>query len=128
MGAPAGPLNGSGRYSRIAGRLKDMIIRSVDNIYPRESEDVLFVHPAVAEVAVVPDAVRGEQVAAFVRAAPGSPPSEADLEAHCRRHLAPHTTPRHRRFVDGFPLTGSGKILKFRLREQCAADTTPEAG
>jgi fatty-acyl-CoA synthase len=64
----------------------------------------------VAEVAVVgvPDPVWGEQVAAFVRAAPGSPPSEADLEAHCRRHLAPHKTPRHWLFVDRFPVTGSG--------------------
>ncbi|MGY1636905.1 AMP-binding protein [Geodermatophilus sp. SYSU D00742] len=111
-------------YCRIAGRLKEMIIRGGENIYPREIEDVLFAHPGVAEVAVVgvPDPVWGEQVAAFVRPAAGSRPTEADLVAHCRQHLAPHKTPRHWRFVDGFPLTGSGKIQKYRLRAEFSAD------
>jgi fatty-acyl-CoA synthase len=117
-------------YCLIAGRLKDMTMRGGENIHPRVIEDMLFSRPGVAEVAVVgvPDPVRGDQVAAFVRAAPGSPPSGADLDAHFRRHLAPHRTPRHRQFADGFPLTGSGKIQKFRLREQFAADTTRAAG
>jgi len=106
-------------YCRIAGRLKDMIIRGGENIYPREIEDVLFTHPGVAEAAVVgvPDQVWGEQVAAFVRPAPGSRPTEADLIALCRQRLAPHKTPGYWRFVDAFPLTGSGKIQKSRLRE-----------
>jgi fatty-acyl-CoA synthase len=115
-------------YCRIAGRLEDMIIRGGENIYPREIEDVLFAHPGVAEVAVVgvPDEVWGEQVAAFVRPAPGARPSEDDLEADCRQHLAPHKRPRHWRFVDAFPLTGSGKIQKFRLRDEFVPDRRPE--
>jgi len=113
-------------YCRIAGRLKDMIIRGGENIYPREIEDVLFAHPGVAEVAVVgvPDPVWGEQVAAFVRPAPAGRPTEHDLEDHCRQHLAPHKRPRHWRFVDTFPLTGSGKIQKYRLREEFATGPT----
>ncbi|SDD29346.1 fatty-acyl-CoA synthase [Geodermatophilus telluris] len=110
-------------YCRITGRLKDMIIRGGENVYPREIEDVLSAHPGVAEVAVVgvPDPVWGEQVAAFVRPAPGGAPTEAELEAHCRRQLAPHKTPRHWRFVEAFRLTGSGKVQKYRLREEFAA-------
>jgi fatty-acyl-CoA synthase len=113
-------------YCRIAGRLKDMIIRGGENIYPREIEDVLFTHPAVAEVAVVgvPDVVWGEQPAAFVRPAPGARPTADELDAHCRAHLAPHKTPRHWRFVDAFPLTGSGKIQKYRLREEFSPGPT----
>ncbi|MGY1690745.1 AMP-binding protein [Geodermatophilus sp. SYSU D01105] len=115
-------------YCRIAGRLKEMIIRGGENIYPREIEDVLFVHPGVAEVAVVgvPDPVWGEQVAAFIRPAPASRPTEVELVAHCRERLAPHKTPRYWRFVDRFPLTGSGKIQKYRLREEFTPDRHPE--
>ncbi len=107
-------------YCRITGRLKDMIIRGGENIYPREIEDVLSAHPGVAEVAVVgvPDPVWGEQVAAFVRPAPGVRPTETELVAFCRQRLAPHKTPRHWRFPEAFPLTGSGKIQKYRLREE----------
>jgi len=107
-------------YVRIEGRLKDMIIRGGENIYPREIEDVLFKHPAVAECAVVgiPDERWGEVVAAFVRVAPGAEqPAETELFALCREHLAPHKTPVHWVFLDAFPLTGSGKIQKYVLRE-----------
>jgi fatty-acyl-CoA synthase len=105
-------------YLRIEGRLKDMIIRGGENIYPREIEDLLFEHPAVAEVAVVgvPDERWGEAVAAFVRAAPGETVTGDELFAYCREHLAPHKTPRHWTFVDTFPMTASGKIQKFVLR------------
>jgi fatty-acyl-CoA synthase len=115
-------------YCRIAGRLRDMIIRGGENIYPREIEDVLFAHPGLAEVAVigVPDEAWGEQVAAFVRAAPGSRPTEAELAAYCRQRLAPYKTPRHWRFVDDFPLTASGKIQKYRLREAFAREGEAE--
>ena len=108
-------------YLRIEGRLQDMIIRGGENIYPREIEDVLFKHPAVAEAAVVgiPDEHWGEVVAAFIRVAPGADqPTETELFALCRQHLAPHKTPAHWVFVDAFPLTGSGKIQKYLLREQ----------
>jgi fatty-acyl-CoA synthase len=110
-------------YLRIEGRLKDMIIRGGENIYPREIEDLLFEHPKVAEVAVVgvPDATWGEAVAAFVRPAPGETPDEAELFAYCRENLAAFKTPRHWEFVDSFPVTASGKIQKFVLREQFAA-------
>ena len=110
-------------YVRIEGRVKDMIIRGGENIYPREIEDVLFGHPAVAEVAVVgvADEHWGEVVAAFVRITPGEPqPAPEDLRAYCRETLAPYKTPLHWVFVDDFPMTPSGKIQKFRLREELA--------
>ena len=111
-------------YLRIEGRIKDMIIRGGENIYPREIEDVLFAHPGVAEAAVigVPDHRWGEVVAAFIRPAPDQPPPSPDeLRAHCREKLAPYKTPSHWVFVDAFPLTPSGKIKKFKLRDSFAA-------
>ena len=110
-------------YCQIAGRLKDMIIRGGENIYPREIEQVLFGHPAVADVAVVgvPDAKWGEQVAAFIRPAPGQAPDPDELFAYCREHLAPHKTPRYWTVLEQFPLTPSGKIQKFLLRERFLA-------
>jgi fatty-acyl-CoA synthase len=110
-------------YCQIAGRLKDMIIRGGENIYPREIEQVLFGHPAVADVAVVgvPDPKWGEQVAAFIRPAPGQTPDPDELFAYCREHLAPHKTPRHWTVLEQFPLTPSGKIQKFVLREHFLA-------
>jgi len=110
-------------YCSIAGRLKDMIIRGGENIYPREIEQVLFGHPSVADVAVVgvPDAKWGEQVAAFLRPAPGQAPDPDELFAYCREHLAPHKTPRYWTVVEEFPLTPSGKVQKFVLRERFLA-------
>jgi fatty-acyl-CoA synthase len=104
-------------YCRIEGRLKDMIIRGGENIYPREIEQVLFSHPSVTDVAVagVPDHEWGESVAAFVITAPGTAPTEQELFDYVREHLAPHKTPRIWRFPERFPLTGSGKIQKFVL-------------
>jgi fatty-acyl-CoA synthase len=112
-------------YVRIEGRLKDMIIRGGENIYPREIEDLLFTHPQVADVSVVglPDPEMGELVAAFVRPVPGSTPDVDELVALCRRHLAPFKTPKVWRFVETFPQTSSGKIQKFALREQFLAET-----
>ena len=110
-------------YCRIGGRLKDMIIRGGENIYPREIEQVVFGHPAVADVAVVgvPDPKWGEQVAAFVRPAPGQTPDPDELFAYCREHLAPHKTPRYWTVLEEFPQTASGKIQKFVLRERFLA-------
>jgi fatty-acyl-CoA synthase len=110
-------------YLRIEGRVKDMIIRGGENIYPREIEEVLFAHPGVAEAAVVgvPDERWGEVVAAYVRAAPGQPPATTEeLRAYCREHLAPFKTPLHWVFVEDFPMTPSGKIQKFRLQQEFA--------
>ncbi|WP_433281969.1 AMP-binding protein [Pseudonocardia xinjiangensis] len=118
-----GSMDGLG-YLRIEGRLKDMIIRGGENIYPREIEDLLFTHPQVADVSVVglPDPEMGETVAAFVRPTPGSDPSADELAAFCRRSLAAYKTPRVWRFLETFPQTSSGKIQKFVLRERYLAD------
>ncbi len=107
-------------YCTVEGRLKDMIIRGGENVYPREIEELLYTHPGVVEVAVVgvPDPKWGEQVAAFVRATPEAKPTGDELFDFVRARLAPHKTPRHWVFVDEFPLTGSGKIQKFVLRER----------
>jgi fatty-acyl-CoA synthase len=114
-------------YCRIEGRLKDMIIRGGENIYPREIEAVLFDHDGVADVAVVgiPDDRWGEQVAAFVRIADGAAASPADLNAHVRGRLAAYKVPRTWVFVDTFPLTGSGKVQKFVLRERFVKGDLP---
>jgi len=107
-------------YCRIEGRLKEMIIRGGENIYPREIEQLLHTHPGVTDVAIVgiPDDHWGEQVAAFIRPAPGNPATQDELASYCRTYLAAHKTPRHWVFVDAFPLTPSGKVQKFVLREQ----------
>lgn len=107
-------------YCRVQGRLKDMIIRGGENIYPREVEDVLFTHPGVANVAVIgqPDPEWGEVVAAFVQAQPGTKLDSAEPEAFCRRHLSSYKVPRLWLFVSHFPQTSSGKLQKFMLRDQ----------
>ena len=108
-------------YCTVQGRLKDMIIRGGENIYPREVEELLFKHPKVAEVAVVglPDDRFGEIVGAFIRNAdPDNAASDAELHAYCREQLSPQKSPAVWRRVDEFPLTGSGKIQKFVLRER----------
>jgi fatty-acyl-CoA synthase len=114
-----GTLDGDG-YPRITGRLKDMIIRGGENIFPREIEDILITHPAVADVAVfgVPDPRWGEQPAAAVRLKAGASCSSEQLAEFLREHLARHKVPRFWQFLDTFPLTASGKIQKFVLRER----------
>ena len=108
-------------YCRVQGRLKDLIIRGGENIYPREVEDVLFTHPSIGNVAVVgvPDREWGEIVVAFVQARAGRPMSRAD--AFCRERLASYKVPRVWRFVEQLPMTASGKIQKFVLREHYLA-------
>jgi fatty-acyl-CoA synthase len=107
-------------YCKVEGRLKDMIIRGGENIYPREIEELLFKHPSVGEVAVLglPDERMGEEVAAFLRPAPGASLDKDVLFTYLREHLSPQKTPRLWFQVEAFPLTGSGKIQKFALREQ----------
>ena len=108
-------------YTTITGRLRDMIIRGGENIYPREIEELLFEHPRVADVAVVglPDERWGEIVGAFIRDAdPANPVSDAELHAYCRENLSPQKTPKAWYRVDDFPLTPSGKIQKFVLLEE----------
>jgi fatty-acyl-CoA synthase len=115
-------------YCKIVGRIKDMIIRGGENIYPREIEDVLFAHPAVGDVAVVgvPDEKWGEQVVAFVRLAPDGRVGAQELDHFVRERLAPHKTPREWVFVDELPMTGSGKVQKFLLRDRFVAKQASE--
>lgn len=110
-------------YVRITGRVKEMIIRGGENLFPAEIEAALLEHPAIAEVAVagVPDKKWGEIVAAFLRLADGSErPSEAELRTFIRQRLSPQKTPAHWVWVSEFPLTGSGKIKKFDMAEAFA--------
>jgi fatty-acyl-CoA synthase len=106
-------------YLTITGRVKEMIIRGGENLFPAEIENAMLEHDAIAEVAVVgiPDDTWGEQVACFMRASGTERPSDADLKAFIRERLAPHKTPVYWVWVDEWPLTGSGKIQKFKLRE-----------
>jgi len=108
-------------YLRITGRLKDCIIRGGENIYPQEIEDALAHHDAVEETSVVgvPDEQWGEVVAAVIRLRSDRPrPSALDLHTFCRDRLAAYKTPVRWFFVDAFPLTTSGKIRKFELRDR----------
>ncbi len=106
-------------YYRITGRLKDMIIRGGENIYPREVEERLYEHPAVQDVQVVgiPDRKLGEEVLAWVRLKNGSSTTEEELRNFCRKTLAHFKVPRYWKFVDSFPTTVTGKIQKFKIRE-----------
>jgi len=110
-------------YTSVQGRLKDMIIRGGENIYPREIEELLYQHPGIASVAVVglPDEKYGEVVAAVIQPASGQTPDQAMLFAYLRENLSPQKTPSLWYRVEEFPLTGSGKIQKFKLREMHAA-------
>ena len=115
-------------YTRVEGRLKDMIIRGGENIYPRELEEMLYQHPTVGEVAIVglPDERMGEVVGAFLRPAPDTRLDREELFAYLRQHLSPQKTPKHWYEVSEFPLTGSGKIQKFALRKQWEEDDLVE--
>ncbi|MGB3795345.1 MAG: AMP-binding protein [Alteraurantiacibacter sp.] len=110
-------------YVKITGRVKEMIIRGGENLFPAEIENVLLEHPDVAECAVVgvPDDVLGEAVAAFVRLEDGAAFDTEALRAHCRSQISPQKCPAHWQQVSEWPLTGSGKIRKFKLRDQWVA-------
>lgn len=107
-------------YVRITGRVKDMIIHGGENVFPVEIENVLLEHPDIAEVAVVgiPDERWGETVACFMRLAPDAAVGRASLVEHCRARMSPQKTPAHWVEVSEWPMTGSGKIQKFVLRER----------
>jgi fatty-acyl-CoA synthase len=106
-------------YVNIVGRIKDMIIRGGENIYPREIEEFLYTHPAIADVQVfgVPDERYGEQVCAWVILREGASLDEDELREFCAGGIARFKVPRYVRFVDEFPLTVTGKVQKFRMRE-----------
>jgi fatty-acyl-CoA synthase len=111
-------------YCNIVGRVKDMIIRGGENIYPREIEEFLYRHPAVLDVAVVgvPDPKYGEAVCACIRIREGATLSAEDVQAFCREQIAHYKVPHYVRFVDSFPLTVTGKVQKYLIREQLCRD------
>ncbi|HKB37893.1 MAG TPA: hypothetical protein VKD72_15705, partial [Gemmataceae bacterium] len=111
--------HGRGGLRPHCGRLKDMIIRGGENIYPREVEAVLHAHAAVNDVQVigVPSRRYGEEVMAWVRLHAGSSATHEELRAWCQARLAAFKVPRYWQFVDAFPMTVTGKVQKFRLRE-----------
>jgi fatty-acyl-CoA synthase len=111
-------------YVNIVGRSKDMIIRGGENIYPREVEEFLYTHPAIADVQVfgVPDQRYGEAVCAWVVLKEGADLDEDGLRDFCAGTIARFKIPRYVRFVDAFPLTATGKVQKFRMREQEIAE------
>ncbi|MFL6969582.1 AMP-binding protein [Pseudomonas alvandae] len=106
-------------YVRIVGRNKDMIIRGGENVYPRELEEFFFTHPAVADVQVIgiPCSRYGEEIVAWIKFHPGHSATEQELQAWCKERIAHFKTPRHFKFVEDFPMTVTGKIQKFRMRE-----------
>ncbi|RWU17087.1 AMP-binding protein [Pseudomonas alkylphenolica] len=106
-------------YVRIVGRSKDMIIRGGENVYPRELEEFFLTHPAVADVQVigVPCARYGEEIVAWIRLHPGEGTSEEQLRDWAKARIAHFKVPRYMRFVDQFPMTVTGKVQKFRMRE-----------
>jgi len=111
-------------YGNIVGRIKDMVIRGGENIYPREIEEFLYRHPAVQDVQVigVPDARYGEELAAWIVLKPGTALTAAEVQAFCRGQIAHYKVPRHVRFVEAFPTTVTGKVQKFLMRETMIAD------
>ena len=111
-------------YMQVVGRIKDMLIRGGENIYPREVEEFLYTHPKIAEVQVfgVPDDKMGEEVCAWVMLHPGHQLSEKELKDYCQGQITHFKIPRYVRFVEEFPMTVTGKLQKFVMREQMISE------
>jgi fatty-acyl-CoA synthase len=111
-----------GNY-RITGRLKDMIIRGGENIYPKEIEEFIYTHPKVKDVQVigVPDKKYGEEAMACIVLKEGEEVSEAEMRAFIMASIARHKVPKYIDFVEGFPMNAAGKILKYKMREEAVA-------
>jgi fatty-acyl-CoA synthase len=107
-------------YVNIVGRLKDMVIRGGENVYPREIEEFLYRHPKVQDVQVVgvPDVKYGEELCAWVKLRDGQSATDDEIREFCRGQIAHYKIPRHIRFVDGFPMTITGKVQKFVMRQE----------
>lgn len=107
-------------YFRITGRIKDVIIRGGENIAPREIEELLYQHPKVEVVAVVgvPDRKFGEEILVWIKLRAGQQSSDREIRDYCRAHLAHFKTPRYVKFVDSFPTTVTGKLQKYKIRQQ----------
>ncbi|HVB60775.1 MAG TPA: AMP-binding protein, partial [Ktedonobacteraceae bacterium] len=115
-------------YVNIVGRIKDMVIRAGENIFPREVEDFLIRHPKVADVQVlgVPDKFYGEELLAVVITKPGEQLTGDELREFCKGQISHQKIPRYFQFVAAYPLTGSGKVQKFVLREQAIKELSLE--
>ncbi len=111
-------LDGEG-YCNIVGRIKDMVIRGGENVYPREVEEYLYRHPKIADVQVigVPDDKMGEELCAWVKLKPGEHAVAEEIQAFCKGQIAHYKIPRYIRFVDSFPMTVTGKVQKYLMRE-----------
>jgi fatty-acyl-CoA synthase len=111
-------------YYKITGRIKDMVIRGGENIYPREIEEFLFTHPAIEQAAVVgvPDDKYGEELCAWIKLKSGATVSGDEVRAFCKANLAHYKVPKYVKFVESFPQTVTGKIQKFKIREQMSAE------
>ena len=116
-------------YLKIVGRIKDMIIRGGENVYPREIEEFLYTHPNVADAQVigVPSVRYGEEVMAWIKPKPGAQLDADSLTTFCRGDIATYKIPRYWKIVDEFPLTVTGKVQKFRMREISAAELSSES-
>jgi fatty-acyl-CoA synthase len=117
-------------YCNIVGRVKDMLIRGGENVYPREIEEFLYRHPAVQDVQVfgVPDARYGEEVCTWIVLRPGVAATADDIQAFCRGQIAHYKVPRHIRFVESFPLTATGKPQKYLMRDAMIAELGLQTG
>jgi fatty-acyl-CoA synthase len=106
-------------FCNIVGRIKDLVIRGGENVYPREVEEFLYRHPAIQEVQVfgVPDPRYGEELCAWVKLRPGAVLTVEDLRAHCTGQIAHQKIPRYVEFVEDFPMTVTGKMQKYLMRE-----------
>ena len=111
-------------YCNIVGRIKDMVIRGGENVYPREIEEFLYRHPKVQDVQVigVPDAKYGEELCAWVRLKSGQSATPEEIRDFCKGQIAHYKIPRYIRFVSEFPMTITGKVQKFVMREQTIKD------
>ena len=111
-------------YCNIVGRIKDLVIRGGENVYPREIEEFLYRHPKIQDVQVfgVPDERYGEELCAWVKIRAGESLTEDDVRAFCKGQIAHYKIPRHVRFVEDFPMTVTGKMQKFLMREQMVAE------
>lgn len=107
-------------YYKITGRIKDMIIRGGENIYPKEIEDFLYTNPKVKDVQVigVPDENYGEEIMACIVLKEGETATPLEIKKFCKKRIAGHKCPKYIDFVDGFPMNAAGKILKYKMREQ----------
>ena len=119
----------SGGYYRITGRIKDMIIRGGENIFPKEIEDFIYTHPDVVDVQIVgvPSEKYGEEAYAFVIKRPGSSVTEKDIQTYVANNMARHKVPSYVEFIDQMPMTASGKIQKFVLRDMAKAKLNRES-